>query len=236
MKKVLCLWSGGIDSTYMVWSYLKWGYEVDCCYVKLHNNVVKTKMEMEAIDKIYDHLKLFGNINKLNNTFDITLDAPGNAVIFKQMPIWINCLISSICKDHNEVAMGYIMNDDAISYLDDIKKVYDSYEPLFNWRYEDVKMPEIKFPLAKVHKSEIFTTIPIELGKLTVFCENPLEGNAGEFIPCGHCHTCSKRKFYEEQGNVPDELKVFKHLDCKEEDVCVVEKLSYDNEILWRQF
>ena len=41
-SKVLCLWSGGLDSTFMLIKYLMAGVEVETCYVKFMNNVYKT--------------------------------------------------------------------------------------------------------------------------------------------------------------------------------------------------
>jgi len=205
MKNILCLWSGGIDSTCMVLEYLRKGYHVDCCYVKLHNNVVKTRMELQAIDFIYNDLqKIFERkITKNQNTFDIDLHYTGDTKL-KQFPIWLNCLINAIHINHDMVAMGYIMNDDAISYLEEFKKVYYSYSFLF-----DNNIPEIEFPLSKVKKREIFSAVPIEIAKKTVFCETPFEEEGEIYKPCGSCETCEKRRYYEKRGYIPNDLIVF---------------------------
>lgn len=48
-KKVAILFSGGLDSTYLVWKNLKEGNVVLPIYVEIENNEVKTTMEKKIV-------------------------------------------------------------------------------------------------------------------------------------------------------------------------------------------
>ena len=53
-KKVFVFWSGGLDSTYLVQWLLEQNYHVITGYIEICNNDIKTKMELAAINKMYD--------------------------------------------------------------------------------------------------------------------------------------------------------------------------------------
>lgn len=105
-------------------------------------------------------------------------------LLFMQMPIWIIAALY-VNPSIQKILIGYCMNDDAISYLDEIKKIYHSYKHLMS----DKKMPKLGFPLSKTKKREMFITMPEEISQLTVFCENP----TGK-IDCGRCDSCERYK------------------------------------------
>jgi hypothetical protein len=88
--------------------------------------------------------------------------------------------------------MGYVMNDDAISYIDDIKRVYNSYKSL-----SDSLVP-IKFPLKKFKKEMIIDELPEKYSELTITCEEPrIKGNGNaeilDYDACGYCPACKRQ-------------------------------------------
>ena len=50
-KKVAVLFSGGLDSTYLVWKNLKDGNEVQPIYIEIQNNKVKSTIEKNRIGR-----------------------------------------------------------------------------------------------------------------------------------------------------------------------------------------
>ncbi|MFW6242767.1 MAG: hypothetical protein ACOC2W_01275 [bacterium] len=197
-KTVFCLWSGGLDSTYMIWDYLNKGYFVKAGYVEIKNNKHKTKIELKAIKEM---VKIFNEYNfvyldkittiSINNGFSFLTN-------FSQIPIWL----LSILIDHecDKIAIGYVMNDDAISYLDDFQKIYKSYKSLY--KYEDKKYPILEFPLKKENKEYIYNSLPENLRKHIVFCETPILKNK-KYIPCLKCDSCKTRLYLELNDIIP---------------------------------
>lgn len=207
-KNVIILWSGGLDSTYLVYDCLKKGYNVYPVYIKLLNNTSKTEMELDVIKKISEKMKeMFpNNFNELKITMSINIDYHYHNNYFQQLPIWILGILFSIKDDIDEIYLGYVTGDDAISYLNEIKKIYKSYSPIVS------NLPKLLFPLSKTLKLEILNKLPSVLTDLTKTCEIPKKikneiTNEIEYIECGQCDTCIKKRKY-----LPNS---FKHTDEK---------------------
>ncbi len=117
------------------------------CYINIKNNRNKTKIENKQRDKI---ISLFRNkyqtyINDESN-IEIGLQS-NNTISLPQVPAWIMGLLYSIDSDITEVRMGYCMNDDAASYVEDIKKIWKAYQSI-----SEHKLPKLTFPLLKRRK------------------------------------------------------------------------------------
>ena len=105
------------------------------------------------------------------------------------MPIWIFALMYCQGYDVDEIQIGYVANDDAISYVYDIKTMYHSYKPIF----DEVK--PLEFPLLKQHKHVFVYELPKNYRDLIFSCENAeiIGSKEAEFIqykPCGDCVPC----------------------------------------------
>lgn len=187
------LWSGGLDSTYLIYWLLEHGYTVKAYYSEILNNVAKSKMEINAIDKMTPIFRAM-----YQNRFDYygvvqqtQINGRTSNVVFQQMPIW---LLSALYMDDEvkRVAIGYVMNDDAISYLDDIQKAWKALSFLLR------KTPTLWFPLTKMHKEDICAWLPMEFKQHVVSCEYPRT----DFSPCGTCHTCQRSPLVPKQKYV----------------------------------
>jgi 7-cyano-7-deazaguanine synthase in queuosine biosynthesis len=75
-----------------------------------------------------------------------------------------------------------VINDDAVSYIDDIRKVWEALQGICG-----ATLPKLAFPLLKTSKQEIADDLG-ELAILTFSCERPLE--VGK--PCGACGSCRR--------------------------------------------
>ena len=193
-KRIVILFSGGLDSTYLAWRNLKDGHEVVLKTIKIENNENKTKMEMTAIDKIHAELyKEFSNKVTLDKEFvKVNINTSFTCSLrFSQMPIWIfsSLFLSS---DFDEIQIGYVMNDDAVSHIGDLKRMYSSYQPIYSR-----KLPKLSFPIIKRKKYELLEELPNNYKNLVVFCETPNINEDGTNRECGTCHSC-KRYMFEE--------------------------------------
>ena len=196
-KTVYVLWSGGLDSTYLIYKLLKDDptVKVVAGYIEIKNNQDKSIMEKDRCQKLaeifFKEYKYRFDYRGVVTTVDI-LSVHAQKLKFNQVPIWIFGAIMSIPRDIDEVAISYVMNDDAISYLADIKNVWDTYA-----EFVYGKMPTLTFPLMKTKKEEIIDELPSEIKELVWWCETPKmkivvdsEKLPTSFEPCGHCNSC----------------------------------------------
>lgn len=195
MKNIGILFSGGLDSTYLMWKNLKDGNYVKPIYITINNNEVKTKIEKNRVNALIDKFRNefgYDKVDGLHNVCNFHLtEYYINNLKFVQMPIWIMGLIYSQKVKVDEFQIGYISNDDAVSYIDDFKYIYNSYSSLL---CDDV-VP-IVFPIIKKCKSEIIYELPEDYINLTTSCENPKIINENtqliEFKMCGNCPACKR--------------------------------------------
>ena len=86
------------------------------------------------------------------------------------------------------------MNDDAISFLPEIQKIYKSYNLICD------NLIPLKFPIIKKMKWMLWEELPKVYHDYIVTCESPrlgttIMGDGMEIInydPCGHCLPCEK--------------------------------------------
>jgi 7-cyano-7-deazaguanine synthase in queuosine biosynthesis len=180
MKKVFVLWSGGLDSTFLVEKNLKEGNEVLAGYIELKNNERKTIREKKAMNELsilfrknYPKFWDYGTIG------EYFIRESGINVALKQLPLWITATLYLPRVD--EIQIGYTMNDDAISYIPDVISIYAAYQNIML-----DKLPPLIFPLIKQKKADTLYTISEEVRKLVTFCES----ENSDF--CGKCHSCER--------------------------------------------
>lgn len=97
------------------------------------------------------------------------------------MPCWLFALL--ICQERifQEVAIGYVQNDDAVSFLDDIQKIWKSFKTIAP------HLPKLVFPLVKTPKYQLYNTFPHELKTKITWCESPDPDDR-----CGKCQPCKR--------------------------------------------
>lgn len=184
MKDVFVLWSGGLDSTFLVEKNLIDGNSVTVGYAKLNNNEKKTEKELASIKKMLGIFKTRcpGTVRDLGVISEHLFNLGSGNLTLKQLPVWINSLLY-LDRNYEEIQIGYTMNDDAISYIPDIHKIYDAYRGLMTR-----DMSPITFPLMKQKKADTLYLISDDIRKLIVFCED----ERSDF--CGTCHSCLRMK------------------------------------------
>lgn len=84
------LWSGGNDSTYLVWDRLKSGGSVTAAYVEVSNNETKTLAEIGAINKMADFFRrTFPGKFTFEKIAKVCLESGGGELILKQPILWL---------------------------------------------------------------------------------------------------------------------------------------------------
>lgn len=198
-KIPLVLWSGGLDSTFIVDSLLK---KTQCDILHINSDSLITnaiQKERKAIEQIQQYFDSNNEYNKIRNRYfiDFNFNAVINCnMIFRQTYIWI-CSILQVYDPtvHSGVYMGYLINDDIAFLTKDFKKgMKHISKTLFN------KKIKMKFPLLEIgyNKQHIIDYLPAELLNMVTYCENPdYKDNA--FHDCGECASCIKMNYYKEK-------------------------------------
>lgn len=183
--RITALWSGGLDSTAMLMYLSSQGHEVSAAYVDFMNNGYKTKRERAAIegliaDGFLDEYK----IRWLGTVYKVQMEDPLGNFTLCQPPVWINAL-SSIAKGTTQaLAIGYVLGDDVVSFLDDIRKLYKATHPFLD------HTPKLLFPMTKFPKQKLWREMPRAVQKRVTWCEGAQENDF-----CGICAPCRKAKF-----------------------------------------
>lgn len=187
-KHVVVLFSGGLDSTYLVWKNLIDGNTVTPFYIEIENNRNKSILEKNRIILLQKEFRKEFGYNIDDVQFGLKLHVNLNDNLFlRQVPIWL--LGALFSQSANEIQIGYVSNDDAIPYLDDIKKIYNEYSRISE------KLVPLKFPITKMSKFEMMKQLPHQYAQLIVSCENPeiIGRKTDAFVkykPCCDCVPC----------------------------------------------
>lgn len=189
MSKILIPFSGGLDSTFLLYSALKNKEDVTPIYCNIKNNHDKVEREEQQRDKILKLLdEEFGTylsgMNHPTMTFQTT--TTNFNLLLTQPPIFLTSILYCLDESIKEVRIGYCMNDDAISFIPELKRIWGAFQGIYAY-----KLPKLTFPLMKRKKTEYWRELPNEIFQETYFCECP---DCGE--DCGRCFTC-KRSIHE---------------------------------------
>lgn len=205
IKKVAILFSGGLDSTYLIHKNLSDGNAVTPIYITIENNVDKVKIEFERANKIWNLLLNKFNLYErtLQESIKVNVVNCSNNLMFSQVPIWIlGALYSVSCSSFDEIQIGYVNGDSSIPFISDFVKIWNSYKSI-----SSEKLPPLVFPLTKKQKDQLWCELPDEIRQLTYFCESP-RGTED----CGNCASCERYKyekiFYRYDRNESGKLAV----------------------------
>jgi 7-cyano-7-deazaguanine synthase in queuosine biosynthesis len=200
---VMCLFSGGYDSTFMMIQNLEKGRYVYPIYVDTIIDDTQKEMEKERAQKIVELLKeKFPNQVNFLDIMNMSWHVNSHNAL-NQPQLWVTAAylnsgdISS--KNIREIQIGYVMEDHALSYLKEIKNLYNAHVK-FSHIADGWIAPKLVFPIIKWAKwdsaSYLHDKYP-EIFKLCCCCESPhavLNNGITEYKPCGHCHSCQRMK------------------------------------------
>jgi len=177
-KRIAILFSGGLDSTYLVYKALKDGHDVTPVYIEILNNPGKSTIEKQAI---FQQFLVFKTQNKELTGKLMSPQLVGKMEVWKswdsdlqfnQVPIWLLCIQYMDYRDFDEIQIGYVANDDANAFLSDISKTFKQ----LMWMRSTDGRPKAKltFPLARIQKQEIIEELPYAFREHLYSCETPI--------------------------------------------------------------
>lgn len=209
-KTIAISFSGGMDSVALALHNLEKGNNVELLRFEILNNWQKAILERKACEDLVEAFRSKYPSRRIELTTCGTIELLNSGLNLPQAAIWAFLLASTRNLENvDEVQVAYILNDCAVSYMSEIKKLYTSVQS-----FRSKKLPPLKFPFIKLHKTDINNMIPYDLRNLTVTCEQPIIENVEEKYylehrnsygfrntlrelqakECGYCETCTKKK------------------------------------------
>jgi tRNA(Ile)-lysidine synthase TilS/MesJ len=187
--KIGVAFSGGLDSTFVLMRALEEGHEVRPVYIDTEIGENMKILEKQQVERIYDRLHFrYSNLGHYT-TFNLRLSV-SHGFSLQEPPLWVYATMNHALEfGLEEVRIGYVLGDQANSYLDDIRKLWDA---LLGFVSEDHIKPRIVFPAVKWSKSDIIKWIKernYDVWEMVTWCENPIEID-NKFKTCGECHSC----------------------------------------------
>ena len=203
-KKIVIFWSGGLDSTSLVYRTLKNNPDskITSIYSEITNNVEKTKSEKRTIKNIKKEFDKFSNYDEHLDLLKIGISGSQRAIIGITQFMVFFTTISLCLRDYDEIQIGYIMNDDACSYINDIQKMYKLLCDEFSTD-GDNEFPILTFPLLKYKKWEVQNSLPENILKYVVWCENP-KYIKNVYHICMKCNPCLRKAHDLTLTKLPD--------------------------------
>lgn len=191
--------SGGIDSTYLLWKYLKEGRNVLVHHCSIKNFEGRIVPESIAVNKILKWL-IRNNLNNfkfLNSYFDY-----GNLNFIVRDIEVIGFLTGVILrnplhKNIKEIAISANANDESNNPNEQSvvrrKELLSSIMPRKEFEGYELDC-QISFPIINMTKKEIMKDMPKDLLELCWFCRKPI-ADGDTFLPCKKCKTCKEVLF-----------------------------------------
>ena len=198
-KRPLVLLSGGLDSTYLLYSHMKKKESVDYIYICGGQGKRKINCERETSDHIVRWLHAnrgegethhCREANAGYNDLEGFSFADAKDVSWSQPIAWmLGAMMKAESARHSCVEIAYVMGDEALQLI-------ESMETAWNALWKICKQGEVvplKFPLRVTSKVRILEEMPGELYALTWVCETPNFTHLKGSSPCGRCRACETR-------------------------------------------
>jgi len=200
-KRILIPWSGGVDSTMLMYDAIRSGAQVSHVHLEAGQpegavaveanrlGVLKRELMQAVIktlgDKPYHYPTPVACMATMNLA---STDMP-----FKQMPCWFMMLLSMIgnldCKPlYDEVHLGYVLNDDASASFTDLSLAWHHLaKAIYGINFVP---PLLKAPLLQTRKCHLIKDLDdLKLLPFIWYCELPQMVN-GVPTECGLCPSC----------------------------------------------
>lgn len=215
MNQINVLWTGGLDSTYLVVKLATTTNRVIQPYYILDENRKSVKKELNAIAAITNMLRSNGKVTATLNDIIIVKKSTlsdDSKISAAWKKLHEECVLGSqyeflarFAKQHNDLKLfvGILWHDNGraqksilgkINLVEDKVDAFNYYmaERLDNGDensyvlYENILFPVCMRHITKVEEWNELIALGFEdIAKSTWFCHNPVLG-----MPCGHCNPC----------------------------------------------
>jgi len=191
-KIPLILFSGGLDSTALVYKQLQIG-PCDVMYADGGQHPAKIASELVAREKIISYLnktcphKVQKDFRAPHISFAQT---PGNR--YSQPAAWLFAALSVIDNDrHSELQVGYVYSDGGFCrWLPNIENAWRELQRFTRW-HDPIP---VNWPLIDLEKYQILDAIDPELVNMIWVCEMPNSEGENKYSQCGKCRPCKMAK------------------------------------------
>lgn len=193
-KVPLLLWSGGLDSTWMLWQAVQKG---DVDYVTVNGGQCRNKRVSEEYARIralkWMRARTSNTIREIKCHVELRL-AEMPALTWSQTVPWLVGALSVIDpKRHSSLEIGYVMGDEVGCILDTLKSAWDGL-----WKVsKQGDTVSLNFPLTMISKRRILENIPRGLYDCIWYCELPQQHDDPRVlmrVPCDGCAACITHK------------------------------------------
>lgn len=186
-KVPLMLFSGGMDSTYLLHTLLAKG-DVDVLYVKGGQAADKITQELAVRKRIIWKLEQLTG-NRVRYDHHVSTDQ-----LFAGMPnyswcqpaMWMTGALHHVDSSrHSKLVIGYVSDDGIISRLHNIKRAWHHLQ-MFSKHSKPVP---VEFPLHTTSKQSIMKMMDVRMWDYIWVCEMPID-KEGVTSACGNCVPC----------------------------------------------
>lgn len=190
-KQVLLAFSGGLDSTYLLYDLVRSGVKVDLVTGTNALQFPQQVRQLKAIESIIGELaamvqeKLLDYSPAEPRMMDVPVADHGRSRLGQNVA-WLTALLYALYPKTTDVYLGYVLGDSCALTLQD---------NIYAWQYmlranmvepdQDGEFPQLSAPLQAFRKSDILDRIPDRLARHTTWCES-----YGEEDDCGVCPSC----------------------------------------------
>ncbi|WP_421763613.1 ATP-binding protein [Ekhidna sp.] len=201
---ILCLFSGGIDSTGVLHQLITHKKYKDANlivhHIHIHNRENRAKAEAKAVKSIIECYKK--NYDRQFLVTESVFDSRGfSSLRSKRYPYDMDVCafyaanIAVGRKNIRFVAWGRTKTDVSSggSFEARMKRMQDVFDSV--WLLEKEPIPKFIFPLIKYTKAEIWNSIPPEVQSNVWWCRTPIY-QEDKILPCGVCGTCTQTKAF----------------------------------------
>ena len=216
MNRTLYVWSGGLDSTYILLSNIFNQDPFDTIYVELENNEYKTKQEINCRKEMIDIIYATNNLAWTDYYVKIPASEPvGSLTNGCQAFFWIYGIFKRLSeydlKEYHSIQIGYVNTDGTVKEGRHHKQ-RDLYYAIAKLFMERKDIPDLIYPLQTVDKLYICqymnqSILGRKLFRKVWYCE----GIKDTGKPCKECVPCKRHaetlKQYKLNPTAPVEEK-----------------------------
>ena len=183
MKKVLIMFSGGVESTALLQHAVEQDYDITLVHVT-HNN--RSHKEMSACRGIVHHLAPYTKLYEVlisKDEFDLDYQKG-----YRDVSIWLSTAMSIVGRgEWDEVWYG--------THSHDGKGKVPDMEQSWNAMMKVLRLDTIlTSPLTLISKLNLYKMLPKKIKECIVYCQVIPKGAWNK--PCGECGKCQEFKQY----------------------------------------
>lgn len=177
---ILVMFSGGLDSTGVLWKLLSEKQKIHVHHMNLRNVERRARAEAVAVNKILTYVKNIGPFSYSESTHEYP--SFGNKFMWdSDIVAFVSGFICLSIPSIKNVAIGMTASDENTGLSDRIVRSNKILEA-----FTDAKKI---YPVSHLTKLQIYDMLPEEIRSLTWSCRTPVY-QENEAVKCGKCQTC----------------------------------------------